>query len=81
MSDDNDSIAHALAGVRDPAGKGSLAEAGRIAHPAKVVGDDAYRPPIGRSLVVGQTLYTLSYTGLAANRVGDLAALSFTPFG
>jgi uncharacterized secreted protein with C-terminal beta-propeller domain len=62
-------------------GTGSLAEAGRIAHPAKVVGDDAYRPPIGRSLVVGQTLYTLSYTGLAANRVGDLAALSFTPFG
>ena len=31
MSDDNDSIARALAGVRDPAGKGSLAEAGRIA--------------------------------------------------
>jgi len=29
---------------------------------------------------VGQTLYTLSYTGLAANRLGDLASLSFTPF-
>ena len=62
-------------------GPASLAEAGRIAHPATQVGDDTYKPPIGRSLVVGQTLYTLSYTGLAANRLGDLVALSFTPFG
>jgi len=61
-------------------GTASLAEAGRIAHPATKVGDETYVPPIGRSLVVGQTLYTLSYTGLAANRLGDLASLSFTPF-
>jgi uncharacterized secreted protein with C-terminal beta-propeller domain len=61
-------------------GPGSLAEAGRIAHPPTQVGEDTYKPPIGRSLVVGQTLYTLSYTGLAANRLSDLAALSFTAF-
>jgi len=62
-------------------GTASIAEAGRIAHPATKVGEEAYKPPIGRSLVVGQTLYTLSYTGLAANRLSDLAALSFTAFG
>lgn len=41
---------------------------------------DAYRPPIGRSLVIGQTLFTISYAGLAANRVDNLASLSFTAF-
>jgi len=60
-------------------GAASIAEAGRITHPPKRA-VEAYRPPIGRSLVVGQTLYTLSYAGLAANRVDSLASLSFTAF-
>ena len=60
-------------------GAASIAEAGRITHPPKTPGE-TYRPPIGRSLVIGQTLYTLSYAGLAANHVDTLAALSFTAF-
>ena len=39
-----------------------------------------YTPPIGRSLVIGDALYTLSYAGLAANRLDNLASLSFTAF-
>ncbi|MFP5363398.1 MAG: beta-propeller domain-containing protein [Thermoleophilia bacterium] len=57
---------------------GAIAEAGRISHPPRA-GDD-HTPPIGRSLVIGRTLYTLSYAGLAANSVDGLAPLSFTAF-
>ena len=60
-------------------GTSSIAEAGRIAHPP----DDpaaTYAPPIGRSLVIGDALYTLSYAGLAANRLDNLLSLSFTAF-
>ncbi|MDP1846172.1 MAG: beta-propeller domain-containing protein [Solirubrobacteraceae bacterium] len=60
-------------------GTASLTEAGRIAHPPEP-GADAYTPEIGRSLVIGDALYTLSYAGLAANRLDNLASLSFTPF-
>lgn len=60
-------------------GAASIAEAGRITHPA-TQGQNAFTPPIGRSLVIGETLYTLSYAGLAANRLDSLASLSFTPF-
>jgi uncharacterized secreted protein with C-terminal beta-propeller domain len=59
-------------------GAAGIAEAGRITHPAGTGG--AAAPPIGRSLVVGDTLYTLSYAGLAANRLDTLASLSFTAF-
>ncbi|MGH2942933.1 MAG: beta-propeller domain-containing protein [Solirubrobacteraceae bacterium] len=59
-------------------GAASIAEAGRITHPAGA--DMTYPPPIGRSLVVGDTLYTVSYAGLAASRVDGLAPLSFTAF-
>ncbi len=58
-------------------GASSIAEAGRIEHPA---GEGGYVPPIGRSLVVGDTLYTLSFAGLAANRLDTLASQSFTEF-
>jgi uncharacterized secreted protein with C-terminal beta-propeller domain len=60
-------------------GAASIAEAGRIAHPAPA--GTPYEPPIGRSLVIGDALYTLSYAGLAANRLDTLAPLSFTAFG
>jgi len=59
-------------------GTASIAEAGRIAHPADA--GSTYTPEIGRSLVIGDALYTLSYAGLAANRLDNLASLSFTPF-
>jgi uncharacterized secreted protein with C-terminal beta-propeller domain len=61
-------------------GTSSIAEAGRIAHPSQRQGQGAYTPPIGRSLVIGQRLYTLSYLGLAANRLDTLAPLAFTDF-
>jgi uncharacterized secreted protein with C-terminal beta-propeller domain len=59
-------------------GTSSIAEAGRIAHPADP--GSTYTPEIGRSLVIGDALYTLSYAGLAASRLDNLASLSFTAF-
>jgi uncharacterized secreted protein with C-terminal beta-propeller domain len=62
-------------------GAASIAEVGRITHPADPgQSDPVYMPDIGRSLVIGDALYTLSYAGLAANRLDTLASLSFTPF-
>jgi len=60
-------------------GMANIAEAGRITHPAEP-GEGGYTPDIGRSLVIGDALYTLSYAGLAANRLDNLASLSFTAF-
>ncbi len=59
-------------------GPASLAEAGRVAHPVAQGSSDA--PPIARSLVIGDKLYTLSYAGLQANRLDTLAPLAFAPF-
>jgi uncharacterized secreted protein with C-terminal beta-propeller domain len=59
-------------------GTASIAETGRIAHPPDP--GDTYTPPIGRSIVIGDALYTLSYAGLAASRLDNLASLSFTGF-
>jgi uncharacterized secreted protein with C-terminal beta-propeller domain len=59
-------------------GAASIAEAGRITHPAQ--DGSTYTPDIGRSVVIGDALYTLSYAGLAANRLDTLASLSFTAF-
>jgi hypothetical protein len=70
-------------------GTSTLDEAGRITHPNPkpapagapgTVPEQRFLPPIGRSLVVGDRLYTLSYAGLAANRVDTLAPLAFEPF-
>jgi len=67
-------------------GAASLAEAGRITHPNPPVpagsapDTSAFTPPIGRSIVIGDRLYTLSYAGLAANRLDTLAPLAFAPF-
>ncbi|HEX4364386.1 MAG TPA: beta-propeller domain-containing protein [Solirubrobacteraceae bacterium] len=60
-------------------GSASIAAAGQITHPAPG-GVTDYKPPIGRSLVIGDKLYTLSYVGLAANALDTLAPLSFTAF-
>ena len=60
-------------------GSTAIAEVGRVVHPAEP-GEGGYTPEIGRSLVIGDALYTLSYAGLAANRLDNLASLSFTPF-
>ena len=58
----------------------SIAEAGRITHPANSTGGAGYAPPIGRSVVIGDKLFTLSYAGLAANSLDALTPLSFTAF-
>jgi hypothetical protein len=59
-------------------GASSLAEAGRITHPSPATGDVA--PSIGRSIVIGDRLYTLSYAGLEASRLDTLAPLAFAAF-
>ncbi len=58
-------------------GTTTLGEAGRVTHP-KIEAD--FAPPIGRSLVIGDRLYTLSYAGLAANRLDTLAPVAFEAF-
>jgi hypothetical protein len=71
-------------------GASSLAEAGRITHPAPAPsagtgagiapdGGNVSRP-IGGSLVIGDRLYTLSFAGLAASRLDTLAPLAFEAF-
>jgi uncharacterized secreted protein with C-terminal beta-propeller domain len=60
-------------------GAASLGEAGRIVHPGQ--GEQrGLTPPIARSLVIGDTLYTLSYAGLQASRLDTLAPLAFAAF-
>jgi uncharacterized secreted protein with C-terminal beta-propeller domain len=52
-----------------------IAEIGRVHH-----GDEREVAPIGRSLVVGDRVYTLSYLGLAASRLDTLAPVAFVSF-
>jgi hypothetical protein len=52
-----------------------IGELGRIVH-----GGDQEVAPIGRSLVVGDRVYTLSYLGLAASRLDTLAPVAFVSF-
>jgi len=60
------------------AGAAPLAELGRVEH--RLASQPYAAAPIERAFVIGDTLYTLSYSGLAANRLDNLAALSFTGF-
>lgn len=55
--------------------KAGVAELARITHPS----EQSY-VPIGRSVVLGDRLLTVSALGVGVNRLGDLAPLSFTPF-
>ena len=59
-------------------GPSSLTEAGRVTHPSPA--SEGFAPPIGRSLVIGDRLYTLSYAGLAASRLDTLAPVAFEAF-
>jgi uncharacterized secreted protein with C-terminal beta-propeller domain len=56
-----------------------VAEIGRVTHPAPA--EDRHPPPIGRSVVAGGRLFTVSAEGIATNALGDLAPLAFTPLG
>jgi Beta propeller domain len=56
--------------------RSGLREAGRISHPAT----NGYAPPITRSIVIGDRLYTLSDQGILASRLDTLAAESFVAF-
>ena len=58
-------------------GAATVSEAGRVAHPAP--SEDHTPPPIGRSLVIADRLLTVSASGIATNRLADLAPLDFTP--
>ncbi|HWT93455.1 MAG TPA: beta-propeller domain-containing protein [Solirubrobacteraceae bacterium] len=58
-------------------GAAGVREAGRITHPVPEAGYGS--PPIGRSVVVGDRLLTLSAAGVAAHGVADLAPRAFTP--
>jgi uncharacterized secreted protein with C-terminal beta-propeller domain len=52
-----------------------IAEVGRVVH-----GSGDHVAPVGRSLVVGDRLYTLSYLGLQASRLDTLAPVAAVPF-
>ena len=63
----------------DPAG--SLSEIGRVSHPAITETEGyTYNPSVRRSLVVGDTLYTLSENGVGASELTGLAHRGFVPF-
>jgi hypothetical protein len=53
-----------------------ISELGRISHPAS----NGYTPPITRSLVIGDSLYTLSDGGILASNLDTLATGTFVAF-
>ena len=63
------------AGVR--VDRDALTAVGRLAHPARA-GHGV--PPVGRAVVVGTRLHTLSHDGLQTANLADLVPLGFTPF-
>ena len=54
----------------------AIREAGRVIHPT----DQLFAPEVRRSLVVGDTLFTLSDTGLKASGLRDFAERAWLPF-
>ncbi len=57
-------------------GKDSLSEAGRAQHPA----EQGSSPPIARTVVVGERLFTVSYAGIGTSRLDTLAAVDFVRY-
>jgi len=51
-----------------------------ISRPSMPCPVETYSPPISRSLVIDQTLYTLSEAGLKASAVSDLADVGWLAF-
>lgn len=51
-------------------------EVGRVSHPQR----NGYTPPITRSVVIGNQLYTLSDGGILASSLDTLSAETFVPF-
>ena len=58
-------------------GRSELVPAGTVEHLAR---SDGSRPPIARSLVIRDKLYTVSYAGLAAHRLDTLAPVAMLVF-
>jgi uncharacterized secreted protein with C-terminal beta-propeller domain len=56
--------------------RGGIDEAGRASHPAT----DGYAPPVQRSLVVGDRLFTVSGAGVKATDLGTFADRGFAAF-
>ncbi len=56
--------------------QGGITELGRISHPAT----SGYAPPISRSIVIGDRLYTLSDEGILASSLDTLAPIAFAAF-
>jgi uncharacterized secreted protein with C-terminal beta-propeller domain len=56
---------------------GAITEVGRITHKVDSRPENA---PVERSLVIGDTLYSLSYLGLSTASVDTLGPLGFTAF-
>jgi hypothetical protein len=56
---------------------GGVTEAGRASQPA---GDFGYTPPVSRSLVVGDRLFTISTVGALASDLGSFADRGFVEF-
>jgi Beta propeller domain len=54
-----------------------ISEAGRVSHPEDGSG---YAPPIARSLVVGDRLFTISSAGALASDLGSFADRGFVAF-
>jgi uncharacterized secreted protein with C-terminal beta-propeller domain len=50
-----------------------VSKLGMIKHPAQEQGENAYQPGIQRSMVIGDSLWTLSYDGLQVNNATTLA--------
>jgi hypothetical protein len=55
---------------------GGINEVGRVSHPAS----NGYAPPILRSIVIGDQLYTLSDEGILASSLATLAPGAFVAF-
>lgn len=56
--------------------RSGISEVGRITHPTT----NGYAPPITRSIVIGEQLYTLSDAGILASRLDTLAPVAFAAF-